>query len=278
MNMRKVLFKRFGIGVILVWSLAPIYWVINSSFQTNAQLTSTPSHLFPPTPTLDNFKALLVGNGELPSLIKRATINIFIECISATIITVILAGLAAYAFARMKFRFRGAFLAVVIMTMAFPTYTTLIPMYRIMAALHLVNTYLGIILCYVSGFLPLATWILYSYMQSLPSAIEEAGSVDGASRMQVFRLIVLPLSMPAIASTAVITFLFAWAQFIFPLVLASDSSTQPLTVVIAAIQGRHVVPYSLLSAAGVIALIVPAGLALIANRYIVSGLISGSSK
>lgn len=151
-------------------------------------------------------------------------------------------------------------------------------MYRIMAALHLVNTYLGIILCYVSGFLPLATWILYSYMQSLPSAIEEAGSVDGASRMQVFRLIVLPLSMPAIASTAVITFLFAWAQFIFPLVLASDSSTQPLTVVIAAIQGRHVVPYSLLSAAGVIALIVPAGLALIANRYIVSGLISGSSK
>jgi len=278
MKTRKILFKRFGIGAILVWSLAPIYWVINSSFQTNAQLSSTPSHLYPPTPNLNNFRALLVGNGELPSLIKRATLNIFIECISATIITVVLAGLAAYAFARMKFRFRGVFLAVVIMTMAFPTYTTLIPMYRIMATLHLVNTYLGIILCYVSGFLPLATWILYSYMQSLPSAIEEAGSVDGASRMQVFRLIVLPLSMPAIASTAVITFLFAWAQFIFPLVLASDSSTQPLTVVIAAIQGRHVVPYSLLSAAGVIALIVPAGIALIANRYIVSGLISGSSK
>ncbi len=278
MKTKRNLFRKFGIAVILLWSLAPIYWVINTSFQTNAQITDTPSHLFPPTPNFNNFKALLIGNGELPSLIKRGTINIFIECISATIITVILASLASYAFARMKFKGRGFFLVVVIMTMAFPTYTTLIPIYRIMAWAHLVNTYLGIILCYVSGFLPLATWILYSYMQSIPSDIEEAGSADGASRMQVFRLIVLPLIIPALASTAVITFLFAWAQFIFPLVLASDSSTQPLTVVIAAMQGRHVVPYSLLSAAGVIALIVPACLALIANRFIVSGLISGSGK
>jgi len=194
------------------------------------------------------------------------------------LITVTLASLAAYAFARMQFRGRKFFLFIVIMTMAFPTYTTLIPMYRIMAMLHLVNTYLGIILCYVSGFLPLATWILFSYMQSLPSAIEEAGAVDGASRMQIFRMIVIPLTIPAIASTAVITFLFAWAQFIFPLVLASDESTQPLTVIIAAIQGRHIVPYSLLSTAGVLALSVPALIALLANRFIVSGLISGSVK
>jgi multiple sugar transport system permease protein len=115
-------------------------------------------------------------------------------------------------------------------------------------------------------------------MQSLPSAVEEAGAVDGASRMQIFRMIVLPLTIPALASTAVITFLFAWAQFIFPLVLASDESTQPLTVIIAAIQGRHVVPYSLLSTAGVLALSVPAVIALLANRFIVSGLISGSVK
>lgn len=115
-------------------------------------------------------------------------------------------------------------------------------------------------------------------MQSLPKEIEEAGDVDGASRMQIFRHLVLPLIVPGIASTAVITFLFAWSQFIFPLVLSSDLSTQPLTVVIAALQGRHVVPYSLLSAAGVLALIVPATVALITNRFIVSGLLSGSVK
>jgi multiple sugar transport system permease protein len=271
-------FRNFGVAFLFFWSILPVYWVINTSFQTDAQISDVPSNLVPPTPTLDNYRALLIGDGELQHLIRRSTLNIFIECISATVITVGLASLAAYAFARMQFKGRKFFLFVVIMTMAFPTYTTLIPMYRIMAMLHLVNTFLGIILCYVSGFLPLATWILFSYMQSLPSAVEEAGAVDGASRMQIFRMIVLPLTIPALASTAVITFLFAWAQFIFPLVLASDESTQPLTVIIAAIQGRHVVPYSLLSTAGVLALSVPAVIALLANRFIVSGLISGSVK
>jgi multiple sugar transport system permease protein len=274
----KKYFRNFGVAFLFFWSILPVYWVINTSFQTDAQISDVPSNLVPPTPTLDNYRALLIGDGELQHLIRRSTLNIFIECISATVITVGLASLAAYAFARMQFKGRKFFLFVVIMTMAFPTYTTLIPMYRIMAMLHLVNTFLGIILCYVSGFLPLATWILFSYMQSLPSAVEEAGAVDGASRMQIFRMIVLPLTIPALASTAVITFLFAWAQFIFPLVLASDESTQPLTVIIAAIQGRHVVPYSLLSTAGVLALSVPAVIALLANRFIVSGLISGSVK
>jgi len=271
-------FRNFGVAFLFFWSILPVYWVINTSFQTDAQISDVPSNLVPPTPTLNNYRALLIGDGELQHLIRRSTLNIFIECISATAITVGLASLAAYAFARMQFKGRKFFLFIVMMTMAFPTYTTLIPMYRIMAMLHLVNTFLGIILCYVSGFLPLATWILFSYMQSLPSAVEEAGAVDGASRMQIFRMIVLPLTIPALASTAVITFLFAWAQFIFPLVLASDESTQPLTVIIAAIQGRHVVPYSLLSTAGVLALSVPAVIALLANRFIVSGLISGSVK
>jgi multiple sugar transport system permease protein len=262
-------FRWTGIGFILFWSLIPIYWVINTSLQTDGQVTDVPSHLIPPTPSLSNYRALLVGHGELQDLIRKSTLNIFIECFSATIVTVVLAALAAYAFARMEFKGKKFFLGVLLLTMAFPTYTTLIPIYKILAMVHLVNTYLGIILCYVSGFLPLATWILYSFMQSLPSAIEEAAAVDGATRMQIFKMIIIPLTVPALASTAVITFLFAWAQFIFPLVLASDLSTQPLTVIVAAIQGRHVVPYSLLSAAGVIALSVPAVIALLTNRFIV---------
>ncbi len=131
---------------------------------------------------------------------------------------------------------------------------------------------------YVSGFLPLATWVLHNYFSSLPEGIEEAGLIDGASRMQVFFHLLLPLARPGIISTALITFLFAWGQFLFPLVLSSDLSTQPLTVVIAALQGRHVVPSTLLNAAGVLAIIVPAILALAFNRYIVNGLLAGSAK
>lgn len=200
-----------------------------------------------------------------------------IECGAATIVTVLLATLAAYAFARMHFRGKTVLFYAVIATMAFPAYTTLIPLYRIMSTLGLVNTYTGIVLVYVSGFLPLATWILHNYFASLPSGIEEAGLVDGAHRLQVLWHLLLPLARPGIISTALITFLFAWGQFLFPLVLSSDLSTQPLTVVIASLQGRHVVPSTLLNAAGVLAIIVPAVLALAFNRYIVNGLLVSSA-
>ena len=270
--------RRIGIAFILLWSLVPLYWALNISLQTNAQASSKPSNYLPPTPSLNNYASLLVGDGDLAQAVRQSALNIFVECAAATVVTVVLATLAAYAFARMTFRGRKVLFYAVLVTMAFPAYTTLIPLYQIMTSLGLVNTYTGIILVYVSGFLPLATWILYNYMSSLPIALEEAGNIDGASRMQVLWHVVLPLARPGVISTAIITFLFAWGQFLFPLVLSSDLSTQPLTVVIASLQGRHLVPYTLLSAAGIIALAVPAAIALVLNRYIVSGLLAGSVK
>jgi multiple sugar transport system permease protein len=270
--------RRMGVLFLLVWSLVPLYWVLNISLQTDAQISAKPANYLPPTPSLSNYLSLISGTGELPDAVRRSMVNISVECGVATVVTVLLSTLAAYAFARMKFRGRRILFYSVLATMAFPAYTTLIPLYRIMTAFGLVNTYSGIILVYVSGFLPLATWIMYNYMSSLPISIEEAAQVDGASRMKVLWHVVLPLARPGIISTAVITFLFAWGQFLFPLVLSSDLSTQPLTVVIASLQGRHTVPFSLLSAAGVFAMGVPALIAVTLNRYIVSGLLTGSVK
>jgi len=274
----KVRPRWFGVAFILAWSLIPLYWALNISLQTDAQVGSRPSHYFPTSPTLRNFRTLLSGAGEVPGQIRRASLNIFVECGAATVVTVLLATLAAYAFARMKFRGRGILLYGVLATMALPAYATLIPLYRIMSSFGLVNTYTGIVLVYVSGFLPLATWIMHNYMSSLPVSIEEAALVDGASRMGVLWRVVLPLARPGIISTTIITFLFAWGQFLFPLVLSSDLSTQPLTVVITALQGRHVVPFGLLSAAGMLAILIPAAIAVTLNRYIVSGLLTGSVK
>jgi multiple sugar transport system permease protein len=266
------------VAFILLWSLIPIYWTINTSLQTEAQAGSKPAHYVPPTPTLTHYISLLGDSGAVPDQIRRSTINILIECSAATIVTVLLSTLAAYAFARMTFRGRNVLFYTVLATMAFPAYTTLIPLYRILGDFGLVNTYTGIVLVYVSGFLPLATWIMYNYLTSLPAAIEEAGQVDGAGRMQVLWYVLLPLALPGIVSTAIITFLFSWTQFLFPLVLSTDLSTQPLTVVVQALQGQHVVPTTLLSAAGVIAIAVPAVIGLTLNRYIVSGLLTGSVK
>ncbi|MFE4951896.1 carbohydrate ABC transporter permease [Leifsonia sp. NPDC056665] len=275
---RRSIARPLGVAFILVWTLLPLYWVLNTSLQTDAQISAKPANYLPPTPSIQNYITLLGGSGDLSDSIRQSMLNIFIECTAATIVTVVLATLAAYAFARMKFRGRTVLFYAVLATMAFPAYATLIPLYQMMTGLGLVNTYTGIVLVYVSGFLPLATWILYNYMSSLPIALEEAGQVDGASRMRVLWHVVLPLARPGIVSVAIITFLSAWAQFLFPLVLSSDLSTQPLTVVIAALQGRHTVPYSLMSAAGVIAVAVPAAIAVLLNRYIVSGLLTGSVK
>jgi multiple sugar transport system permease protein len=278
MAARKPRLRWVGIAFILFWSLIPLYWALNISFQTDAQVGTRPAHYVPPTPTLRNFHALLAGAGDVPEQIRRSALNIFVECAAATLGTVLLATLAAYAFARMRFRGRNLILYGVLATMALPAYATLIPLYRIMSSFGLVNTYTGIVLVYISGFLPLATWIMHNYMMSLPVSIEEAALVDGASRMQVLYRVVLPLARPGIISTTIITFLFAWGQFLFPLVLSSDLSTQPLTVVITSLQGRHEVPYALLSAAGILAILLPAAIAVTLNRYIVSGLLTGSVK
>lgn len=270
--------RGIGIALMLAWSVIPIYWAIKISLQTESDARAHPAQYVPIRPTLKNYQALLTGNSDVPAQIRRSALNIVIECGAATVVTVLLATLAAYAFARIKFRGRNVLFYAVLATMAFPPYTTLIPLYRIMSDLGLVNTYTGIVLVYVSGFLPLATWIMHNYFASLPDGIEEAGLIDGAGRLRVLWYLLLPLARPGIISTALITFLFAWGQFLFPLVLSSDLSTQPLTVTIAALQGRHVVPSTLLNAAGVLAIIVPALLALGFNRYIVNGLLTGSSR
>jgi multiple sugar transport system permease protein len=270
--------RAVAVAALLLWSVLPVYWALNTSLQTEADARSRPAHYLPTNATLDNFRTLLTGSGEVPDQIRRSTLNIFVESGLATAVTVVLATLAAYAFARMHFRGRTVVFYVVLATMALPAYTTLIPLYQIMSTFGLVNTYTGIVLVYVSGFLPLATWVLYNYFTSMPSSIEEAGLLDGANRMQLLWHLLLPLARPGLIATSMITFLFAWSQFLFPLVLSSDLSTQPLTVVIAALQGRHVVPYTLLQAAGVFAIVVPAVIALVFNRYIVSGLLAGSTK
>jgi multiple sugar transport system permease protein len=274
--------RWLGVAFILLWSLLPIYWAAKTSVQQEVDATSRPAHYLPTRPTLQHYRTLLgVGSqsdSDTSSAIRQSALNTAVECLGATLVTVAIATLAAYAFARMRFRGSRVVFYAVLVTMAFPAYTTLIPLYRIMTNLQLVNTYTGIILVYVSGFLPLATWILFNYLSSLPRSIEEAGLCDGASRLQVLRLIVVPLALPGIISTTIITFLFAWAQFLFPLVLSSDISTQPMTVVITALQTRHTVPFSLLNAAGIIAIAVPAAITLALSRYIVNGLLAGSVK
>jgi multiple sugar transport system permease protein len=268
---------------IIVWSLFPVYWALNTSLTTTVAAQSVPPHFVPNPLVFDNYKQIFgVGlAGENSSLwpgFRQTMMNSIIEDISATIVTVLIAALAAFAFARMNFALKKSTFYVVLATMALPAYATLIPLYHIMSNLGLVNTYTGIVLVYVSGFLPLAMWILYTYFLTIPVALEEAAMIDGASRLATLWHVLLPLSLPGITTAAIITFLAAWGQFLFPLVLSSDNSTAPLTVFITSVQTQHIVPYTLLNSIGVMGIVVPALIVIFLNRYIVQGILAGSVK
>lgn len=243
---------------------------------------SVPIRYYPHPLYLSNFGQLLnlqhSNLGTLGNQLRQALLNSTIESVGTTVLTVIVAIFTAYAFARLEFRFKRIILVTTIATLLLPAYATLLPLYKLMTSWNLVNTYLGIILTNTSGFLPLAIWILYNYFQGLPKELEEAAFIDGARPLEALVRVILPLSLPGIAAAAAITFLFSWAQFLFPLILTTDLKTEPATVVIAALYGPRLVAFSVMAAAGMLAIAIPGALALLLNRYIVSGLTAGSTK
>jgi multiple sugar transport system permease protein len=275
--------KRYNLGqkaiiaFVCVWSLFPVYWALNTSLMSNANAQSKPAQFFPFPVYLSNYKTLFSASGLWPGF-SRALLNTAVECVAATVVTIIIAVLASYAFARLQFRFKGTIFYVVLATLSLPIYATLIPLYQIMNQLHLVNTYTGVVLVYTSGFLPLSMWIMYNYFLTIPRELEEAALVDGASPVAVLFRIMMPLALPGITSAAIITFLLAWAQFIFPLVLTSDDATQPLTVFMTGLLGRHTIPYTLMNATGILSIVVPATIVIFLNRYIINGMLAGSIK
>jgi multiple sugar transport system permease protein len=272
--------RTIGLLILLLWSVFPIYWALNTSLMTQSEAQSSPVHWWPHHFEWSNYAAVF-GHGASSAAtggIGRAIVNTAVESLGATLLTLVIAVVGAYAFARLRFRLRSVLFYAVLATLTLPVYATLIPLFKILTQLGLVNTYIGIILVYTSGFLPLAMWIMYSMFQGLPPSIEEAATIDGATTLQIFRRIVLPLVRPGMAATAIIVFLFGWGQFIFPLVLGSTSSTQPLTVTLSSLSGRHVVPFTIINAAAIVAIVIPALIVFVLNRWIVDGIVAGSVK
>jgi multiple sugar transport system permease protein len=273
--------RLLAILVILLWSLFPLYWAANTSLTTLSAATARPVNYFP-SPFVTSSYQQLFGISASPSGVAyqfgRSLLNATIESGIAALLTVCIAIFAGYAFARLTFRFKRTIFVSVLATLLLPAYATLIPLYRIMSDLGLVNTYLAVILVYTSGFIPLAIWILYNYFSTIPPDLEDAALVDGASRVGALLRVIVPVAVPGITATAIIAFLLGWAQFLFPLVLTSDLSTQPVTVIVAALNGQRIVPFTLLMACGVLAAAVPGIIALVLNRFIVQGVTAGAVK
>lgn len=272
-----------GIAVLLIWSLGPIYWTIASSFTPTDDFSVRPIHFFPQHLTFDHYARLLginiarIGGVEVFKQFRAALVNSVVTSVAATFLCVAISALGAYAFTRLEFPGRKVLFVLVVATLAIPAYAVLIPLYQIMINLHLVDTYVGVALIYVSAFLPLSLWLLRSVFEALPIALEEAAQLDGAGRLYIFFNIVLPLAGPGLTAAAILTFLGAWGQYLVPLIF-SPQATKPLTVLIPEFVTKNFVDYGLITASGSIAIIIPALVVIFLNRYLVSGLLAGSVK
>jgi multiple sugar transport system permease protein len=272
-----------GVALLLLWSLVPIYWTLASSLTPTVEFNQRPIHLFPQQPTFQHYFRLLgvldgrLGGVDVASGFRLALFNSIVTAGAATVLCVLMSLLAAYAFARLEFPGRGLLFSGVVATLAVPGYAVLIPLFRLMVSLHQIDAYLGVTLIYVSAFLPLSLWLLKGVMDSLPRSLEDAARIDGAGHMRILFSIIAPIAAPGLTSAAILTFIGAWGQYVVPLVF-SPKNTKPLTVLIPEFAGKNFVDYGLIMAGGSIAIVVPCLLVVVLNRYLIAGLLAGSTK
>jgi ABC-type glycerol-3-phosphate transport system permease component len=188
------------------------------------------------------------------------------------------ASLCAYALARLPLPGKGALLSLILAVSMFPQISIVPPLYLILRELRLLDTYPGLVLPYLTFTTPLAVWLLTGFFRQLPRDIEEAALVDGASRLRALRDVVLPLAAPGLASTAILTFLYCWNEFLFALSFTLGPDRYTVPVAIALFRGRYQVPWGQVLAAAVVATVPVALLVLAFQRRIVAGLTAGATK
>lgn len=267
------------VGVFVgIWSLLPIYWAVVVSVSQPSDLTISPVSLVPRSFSLENFVSLLVPSSPTGAAFLQGVANSVIQAAGTTVVTLLIALPASYAFARVRFRGSTAVLAIITATIAIPVYLVLIPLFQLGAATGQLNTHQGVILVLVSASLPLAIWVLRSHIATLPRDIESAARLDGASTFVMIRSIIGPLIAPGLVAAAVIVFLAAWGAFLIPLVYAGTGGAQPLTVVIPTFANRFASDYGLQAAAGLLAVVPPLTLVLVLRRHLLAGLTAGAVK
>lgn len=259
--------------VVILFSLVPFYWLINTSLKTGAGLSS--GDLFPSEPTLSNYATVLENRNFLLSLR-----NSVIVALSATTIAIVFASFAAYALARLRLRRKTLLLALILSVTTFPTIAIAAPMFSLWSDLGLYDTLPGLIIPKLTFALPMAIYILTSFFREIPKELEESAYVDGASPFQAFYKIILPLATPGIATTAILVFILVWNEFLLPVTLTTSPEARTVPVAITFFSGtsQYDQPLGAISAASVIITIPLVIVVLIFQKKIISGLTAGSLK
>jgi len=255
--------KKFAfwtaLGVVLCWSLSPYYWMFSTAFKMAEDYFAFPPVWLPSPPTMESFRVIflrevvnIVGIGGIAVDIIPPLLNSVIVAIGSTLIALVVGSLAGFTLSRFKFRGRENIAFWIFSVRMLPPIAIIIPYFIIMKSYGLIDTRLGLIITYLVFNLPLAVWLLMRYFEEIPSELEDAALVDGCSRLQAFRIILLPLALPGIIATALFCIIFSWNEYLFALVLTRAQS-ETLPILLSTFVAHKGVAWGPLSSSGLIA-------------------------
>ena len=273
-------------AVLLLGTVGPFLWLVSSSFQYERQLLNRPPQWLPNPIVLDSYREIFEGAvlGEESGVPYQSRIflgsfgNSFAIAGSVALIAVVVGSLAAYPLARLNFRGRSVLLFGILASRLIPALSLAIPIVLVAKQIGMSDRLITLVFINLSFVLPYVIWLLQSYFKTIPMELEDAGRIDGCSRLQVVIRIILPLARPGLTSAAILAFLVAWGEFLFALLLSETPASYTSTVVVSLFATDVDVSFVSIITAGVISVIPPICFALIFQRYIISGLLSGSLK
>lgn len=252
-------------------AMVPFVWMISTSLKTRGALMSIPIEWVPEHPTLDAYQTVFERFPFFQTILNSLFISV-----SYTVLTLLSASLAAYAFTKIRFRGSGLVLGLYLATMMIPTQVTMIPLFVVMNQLGLINHYASMIL--PSVFKPFAVFMLVQQMRTIPGDYLDAAKIDGASTFRIYRSVMLPLCVPTLATLSITTFMESWNDYLWPLLMPTDRAKMTLPVALSTLNGQYNTEYNVLMAGSLISMIPILLLYIFAQKYFKNGLMAGGIK
>lgn len=269
---RRFLEVELPVLAIVAFALLPYIWMIITSFKPNAELTRWPVQYLPSDPTLQHYRDLIARTSFAANLRDS-----FIVASAAALTGLGVSVPAAYAFSRFKFPGRRFLMTQFLVINMFPIVLLIIPLFVLMRMLGLLDTYVGIVMGHCTFAIPFAVWMMTSYMNAIPLELDEAAIIDGATRLQTVRLVILPLVMPGIVTTGIYIFVTSWNEYLFAMML-SGQNVRTVTVALQLFIGEFSVQWGLLTAGGTLVALPVTILFLFVQKRLVGGLTAGAVK
>jgi multiple sugar transport system permease protein len=252
-------------------TLFPLLWMLSASLMTSGEATTFPPHLVPHAVTLEQYRQLFVRLN-----LGRAFLSSTVIAGAVTLVSLLFNSMAGYAFAKLRFGGRERLFGLLLSALVVPAQLGMLPLFLLMKALHLVNTYWGAILPSLASVL--GVFLVRQFMLSIPQELIEAARIEGAGELRIYWSLVMPLARPVLATLAIFTFLTTWNDFMWPLIVLSDQRRYTLPVAMASLVGEHALDVELMMAGAVVTVLPVLVLFLALQRYYIAGLTAGSVK